>query len=77
SERLSQEAANSLFASLPRGEVKWLDIKPFSLPVAPNTITPEADNVTPPFAEQLPLFAHVHTPYDDIDDPPHLIDIAT
>ncbi|MBV5323633.1 hypothetical protein JZU51_02650, partial [bacterium] len=60
-----------------RGDVKWLDIKEFLLPVAPNTIAPEAVSVTPALAEQLPLFAHVHTPYDDIDAPPHLIDIAT
>ena len=77
SEMLSQEKANSLFASLPRGDVKWLDIKEFLLPVPPIPMTPEAVNGTPKSAEQLPLFVHVHTPYDDIDDPPHLIDIAT
>jgi hypothetical protein len=26
-------------------------------------------------AEQLPLFPHVHTPYDDEAEPPHAIDL--
>lgn len=77
SERLSQETANALFASLPSGDVKWLDIKDFLMPVPPVLTTPTAGKVTPTPAEQLPLFVHVHTPYDDTDDPPHLIDIAT
>jgi len=76
-ERLSQETANSLFASLPRGDVKWLDIKAFLLPVPPIPMTLKAVNVKPTSTEQLPLFAHVHTPYDNIDDSPHLIDIDT
>ena len=77
SERLSQETANSLFASLPSGDVKWLDIKDFLLPVPPILMTPSAVDVTPTSGEQLPLFDHVHTPYDDIDVSPHLVDIAT
>ena len=77
SEKLSQETANSLFQSLPRGDVKWLDIKEFLLPAPPIPTTPETVNVTPTTAEQLPLFVHVHTPYDDINDSPHLIDIDT
>ena len=39
SERLSQETANSLFASLPSGDVKWLDSKDFLLPVPPILMT--------------------------------------
>jgi len=77
SERLSQGKANSLFSSLPRGDVKWLDIREFLLPVSPNPMTPETVSVTPTSAEQLSLFVHVHTPYDDIDNSPNLIDIAT
>jgi hypothetical protein len=71
-ERLSQETANALFASLPRGEVKWLDIKEFLLPSPPVQV-PAEESVAE--AEQLPLFPHVHTPYDDIANPPHAIDV--
>ncbi len=77
SERLSQETANSLFESLPRGDVKWLDIKEFLLPMPSMPITPETVIKTPESAEQLPLFVRTHTPYDDRDDSPRLIDIAT
>ncbi len=77
SERLSPETADSLFASLPRGDVKWLDIKEFLLPVPPVPALPEAVEITPEPAEQLPLFVHVHTPYDDVGDSPHLVDINT
>lgn len=72
SERLAQETANDLFASLPRGEVKWLDIKEFLLPAPPEQIPA---NVAPPAAEQLPLFPHVNTPYDDEAKTPHAIDL--
>lgn len=77
SERLSQETANSLFMSLPRGDVKWLDIKEFLLPVSPVPIMPEAVSTTPVSTEQVPLFIHVHTPYDNVDESPRLIDIDT
>lgn len=80
-EKLSRDMSNNLFASLPRGEVKWLDIKQFLLPVAPETpATPANTPATtqpesaPPVV-QLTLFEHTHTPYDDLDTPTHLLDI--
>jgi hypothetical protein len=71
-EKLSQETAIALFASLPRGEVKWLDIKEFLLPPLPEQV---ATDSAPPETEQLPLFPHVHTPYDDLGLTPHAIDV--
>jgi hypothetical protein len=74
-ERLSQETANALFASLPRGEVKWLDIKDFLLPSRPEHVPAVAAEESIAEAEQLPLFPHVHTPYDDVAETPHSIDV--
>ena len=75
-ERLSPETANELFAALPRGEVKWLDIKAFLLPSPLGQAPAEAaaDNASAE-SRQLPLFAHVHTPYDDLEITVHTIDI--
>lgn len=75
SEKLSGEMANNLFAALPRGEVKWLDIKQFLLPAEPGTLPTTAEPEASPAAVQLPLFEHTHTPYDDLDARPHLLDI--
>lgn len=65
-EMLTQEAAERLFALLPHGEVKWLDIRNFLLlPL----VAGEAETVVPPVEaplEQLSLFEHVHTLYDDV-----------
>jgi hypothetical protein len=72
-ERLSQEAANALFSKLPRGEVKWLDIHDFLLPeylADPTSV--ESDE---PVAKQLPLFEHVHTPYDELEIKSHTLDV--
>jgi hypothetical protein len=76
-ERLSPEAASELFASLPRGEVKWLAISEFLLPPAPVPVPqPVAPAGKPlPQGEQLVLFAHVHTPYDDLEQITHAIDL--
>jgi hypothetical protein len=75
-ERLSQETANQLFSSLPRGEVKWLDIKEFLLPSPLLQGGAAPIDKALPAAEQLPLFAHVHTPYDDLEQAsPHAIDV--
>lgn len=72
SERLSQASANALFSKLPRGEVKWLDIKAFLLPEQsddpPAVIGPSA-------VQQLALFEHVHTPYDELEIKPHTLDV--
>jgi hypothetical protein len=81
-EMLAQEAANRLFAALPRGDVKWLDILPF-LPLVPLLPLPAATDPLAmaaagglPQAQQLSLFAHQHTPYDDLVEHPHALDIA-
>ena len=76
-ERLAPETANELFAALPRGEVKWLEIREFLLPVAPGQSSLAGADDTSPQGEQLPLFAHTHTPYDDLDETLHAIDIDT
>lgn len=76
-ERLSAEAANVLFAALPRGEVKWLEIREFLLPTPPAQTPPAPAASAPPPGEQLPLFAHTHTPYDDLNVVAHAIDINT
>lgn len=76
-EKLSQESANSLFSSLPRGEVKWLDIREFLLPLPPATAARDAAKDALAQGEQLPLFPHVHTPYDDQGETVHAIDIDT
>lgn len=75
SERLSPESANELFACLPRGEVKWLAIREFLLPTAPAQPPATMGNSTSQAGEQLPLFAHVHTAYDDLEQTPHAIDL--
>ena len=87
-ERLSPETANALFAALPSGELKWLAIREFLLParpvetfaeIAPEAAAPTA-KISESMPEQLPLFAHVHTPYDDLNDADetiHTIDLNT
>lgn len=75
-EKLSPEAANRLFSSLPDGEVKWLDIRACLLPgrFARRASDRPAENLAQ--VEQLPLFAHTHTGYDDLEQAPsHAIDI--
>jgi hypothetical protein len=80
-ERLSREIANKLFTALPRGEVQWLDIKKFLLPIKPEVpaITapplPPPPNTPPPSTSPPACMAHTHTGYDDLDIPPHLLDI--
>lgn len=77
-EKLSPPVADSLFATLPYGEVKWLDIHACMLPPPPAATSAQAASPGPERpAEQLPLFAHVHThtAYDDLDPTPHAIDV--
>ena len=76
-EKLSPEAADGLFAALPRGEVKWLEIREFLLPAPPEQPPAVKAADTAPRGEQLPLFVHTHTPYDDLDETRHVIDIDT
>jgi hypothetical protein len=66
-EPLSPEGAERLFAALPHGDVKWTDLCRCLLPP-----------VLPPAAEQLVLFPHTHTGYDDLDEHPaqHALDVA-
>ena len=75
SEKLLPEVANALFPRLPPGEVKWLDIRAFLLPEKPADEAPGEVERLPPVVEQLPLFTHLHTPYDDVDSPPHSLDV--
>lgn len=83
-EPLSQEGAERLFASLPCGEVKWLDLWHCLLPPIPDLPGPGGTSADPagllPTAgapEQIPLFTHTHTPYDDVDEhPAHYFDTA-
>ncbi|SDG87471.1 hypothetical protein [Propionivibrio dicarboxylicus] len=83
SERLSETAAARIFASLPRGDVKWLDIKDFVLPepvvqaLPEEAATPETSTLPETLATQLSLFPRMPTPYDDVDEPPRLIDVDT
>ena len=79
-ERLLPEVAEALFPHLAPGEVKWIDIHEFHLPEVPvgertapaEPVPQEAD---PPPHEQLPLFPHIHTPYDDLEGPAHTLDV--
>ena len=73
-DRLSAEAADALFATLPRGEVKWLTIHDFLLPHVMGE-APDATASGEAKGFQLSLFEHVHTPYDDLDEKPHSLDI--
>lgn len=83
-EMLSQAAANRLFAVLPRGDVKWLDILPF-LPLQPAAESakalPDGKGATPAATDaalpprQLTLFPHQHTPYDEQPAAAHTLDI--
>ena len=74
-EQLSQKVANDLFSALPRGEVKWLDIHEFLLPVSPEETAADGSAGEAPVGVQLPLFAHVHTPYDDLEITTHSLDV--
>jgi hypothetical protein len=62
-EMLSQEAAERLFASLPHGEVKWLDVRNFLL----LPLLGESDPTGAPddSVQQLHLFDHPHVPYEE------------
>lgn len=74
-EKLSREMADNLFRHLPRGEVKWPDIERFLLPAQPGAPVPGRAPETRPPGGQLALFDHIHTPYDDLEMPPHMLDI--
>lgn len=74
-EKLSQEAANVMFGSLPAGAVKWLDIGNFLLSSQLDAPLSAVAEEALPQAQQLPLFAHKHTPYDDLSEAPHSFDI--
>ena len=71
-EMLDQKAAELLFVSLPHGEVKWLDVRNFLL--EPRTRVEAPTREAPPQAQQLSLFEHPHTPYDEITEEHHDFD---
>lgn len=81
-ERLTQEGAERLFAALPHGNVKWIDLCRCLLPPLPETLlnkepaSPAVGDVQAP--AQLPLFEHTHTLYDDVEEHPvhHILDVA-
>jgi len=62
--KLTQEAAERLFSLLPHGEVKWLDIRNF-LPLPQAEAKDSVSTTNEETQEQLHLFEHQHTPYDD------------
>ena len=63
-EKLTQEAAERLFVSLPHGEVKWLDIRNFLLLPLVESKDSVSTSHEGAHAQQLPLFEQHHTPYD-------------
>lgn len=73
-EPLSDAGAERLFAALPHGNVKWIDLCHCLLP--PLVAMPAAGGAAA--AEQMPLFAHTHTLYDDQAEPEvhHALDVA-
>lgn len=78
-EPLTQEGAERLFATLPNGDVKWLDLWQCLLPPIPDpaALTLPAAGAPAEASAQIPLFTHTHTPYDDLDPPPaHHFDTA-
>jgi hypothetical protein len=66
-EKLTQEAAEYLFASLPHGEVKWLDIRDFLLLPSADERDSGSSVHEGAQAQQLHLFEQHHTPYDDVE----------
>ena len=72
-ELLTEHGAERLFAALPHGDVKWIDLCRCLLPPVGE---PEA--TASPATGQMPLFNHIHTPYDDIEahSSRHAVDIA-
>ena len=80
-ERLSQEGAERLFATLPHGEVKWIDLcrcllPPVQVSESPNQKT-AAVAPAPAESPQIQLFPHTHTLYDDVEEHVvhHLLDV--
>lgn len=73
-EKLVPESANALFLSLPRGEVKWLAIRDFLLPVLASESSLPAAGAETVQSEQLTLFEHVQTLYDQLESKPSLLD---
>ena len=74
-EPLTQAGAERLFAELPHGRVRWTDLCRCLLPPLPAR---SESGVVPSSPEQLPLFPHTHTGYDDLDEHParHALDVA-
>lgn len=74
-EALTQEGAERLFAVLPHGNVKWIDLCRCLLPPLSELSPPPAAAASAP---QLPLFAHTHTLYDEQEEMParHALDVA-
>ena len=69
-ERLTEATAERLFALLPPGTIRWLEIGHCSAPEQPSAAASGSAA-----SGQLPLFPHTHTPYDDLEILPHRLDI--
>lgn len=70
-EKLTQEAAERLFASLPHGEVKWLDIRDFLLLQRAESKDSASSAPAGTQAQQFHLFEPLHTPYDQAETEHH------
>lgn len=78
-EPLTEAGAERLFAALPHGNVKWIDLCRCLLPpFAAASAGGVAATGRKAAAEQLPLWAHTHTLYDEQAEPgeQHGLDIA-
>jgi hypothetical protein len=73
-EQLSPEMAEKLFAALPHGRIKWLEVHHADSAAGPAT-TVHASIDAEGGGAQLPLFQHLHTPYDDQEEKPHRFDL--
>ena len=82
-EPLTQDGAERLFRSLPSGDVKWLDLCQCLLPLLSGGFSVPRRSMSDcsvglQLPEQIPLFPHVHTLYDDVDEGParHVLDTS-
>lgn len=69
-EKLSPDMAEKLFSALPHGRIKWLEIGHADPPGKNPAPAPAGET-----GQQLPLFPHTHTLYDDLEPPPHHFDV--
>lgn len=73
-EKLSPDMAEKLFSALPHGRIKWLEIGHADAPVHGTAPAPAVE-MSQQLSQQLRLFPHTHTPYDDLEPPAHHFDV--